>query len=275
MLSRAMRLAIAAMLALVLVGGVVGRAAAAPIAPEKSHPAVAVVVVPKLSTDSSVVYELRAINHGDQFAANTEISVPFNAAMLKFTGVEFRDEAGWLKENGANMLLVRIERLNNRATATLHFAKLPGAPSDAGLVERATVSWTFHGKSWAARSNMPERIATASYPLAVSVFNNIDKPMVRFTGGLFVPGEPVVFWCNMPDGTTHPLVINEGPVAVMKTMVTDDEQKAHKYGEYIRADADGGISLDLGAYKLDPGFYSVVAYGHWTEMQAIGGFEVK
>ena len=279
MLRKGLRLLSALALAILLSGLVgVGHAAAMPAYKTPSTPKVSVAVIPKpAATDANMlVYELNAVNHQGTYARNLTITVPFDAAVLKLVDVKFSGEAAWIQQQDANILVYRINSLhkNHPSTATLRFAKLTNAPADAALTERATYVWSIQGRKHSGSSNMP-MTPKPYYALNVATFSTpAGTTIQRLAGNVFVPGEPVSFWCNMPDGAVHSLMITEGPDAVLTHSLTTSEKQNHDYVEAIRTDAAGAMSIDFPAKELAAGDYSIVAYGQWSGLSAVGAFKL-
>ena len=280
MLRKSLRLLSAIAMAILLSSLIgVGQAAAAPAVKNASGPKVSVAVVPKpAGTDANMlVYELNAVNHQGTYARNLTITVPFNAAALKLVDVTFSGESAWIQQQDANQLVYRINGLhkNHPNTATLRFAKLPNAPADATLMERATYVWSIQGKKHSGSSNLPMTLKPY-YSLDVSAFSTPEGTTTqRFAGNVFVPGEPVSFWCNMPDGTVHALMIHSEPVAILAHKLTESQKLNHNYVEAIRADESGAMSIDFPAEDLGAGYYSIVAHGQWSGLDAVGAFKLQ
>jgi len=280
MVRQSLRLLSAVALAILLAGLVgVGQAAAMPAAKPTSAAKVSVAVVPKpAGTDANMlVYELNAVNHQGTYARNLTITVPFNAAALKFADVTFSGESAWIQQQDANVLVYRIDGLHKGFpnTATVRFAKLPNAPADAALTERITYVWSVQGKKHVGSSNLPMALKPY-YSLDVSAFSTPTGTVTqRLAGNVFIPGEPVSFWCNMPDGAVHALMIHSAPVAVLAHRLTASQKRNHNYVEAIRADGNGAMSIDFPAQELTAGDYSIVAYGQWSGLQAVGAFKMK
>lgn len=279
-LRSALRLAFAAMLIVLLAGALDARgAAAASVADEKETVRITVVLLPQPAPAGSLVYNVIATNRGMDWVKNATITVPFDSAALKLADVQFKGDMGWVKEITSNAFVIQIARLNasSNSTATVRFAKLPGAATNAGLTERATFAWLGGDVSagGSGSSNIPALEPMAVYPMEVTAIAGEGRPSEKFTAGYFAPGEPVSFWCNMPDGTIHPLLIGDKELVALKHKISNFDKKNHKYGEYMRADENGAIAITLPPEHLGAGTYGVVAYGHWTGLSALGGFEFK
>lgn len=279
MLKKCLRLLSAGALAILLSGLVgVGQVAARPAEKVPSSPKVSVAVIPKpADTEANMlVYVLNAVNHQGTYARNVAITVPFDSAMLKLVDVKFSGEAAWIQQQDANMLVYRIDGLhkNHPNTATLRFAKLPNAPADAALTERVTYAWSIQGRRHSGNSNLP-LAPKPYYALNVGTFSTPEGTTIqRLAGNVFVPGEPVSFWCNMPNGEVHSLMITEGPDAVLAHSLTTSQKQNHDYVEAIRTDAAGAMSIDFPAKELGAGDYSIVAYGQWSGLSAVGAFKL-
>jgi hypothetical protein len=280
MLGKSLRLLSVIALAILLSSLVgVGQAAAATGVKKVSEPNISVAVVPKPATIDAnmLVYELNAVNHEGNYAKNLTITVPFNPAVLKFVDVTFNGEAAWIQQQDANALVYRIDGLhkNHPNIATLRFAKLPNAPADAALTERMTYVWSFQGKEHSGSSNLPMTLKPY-YSLDVSASSTPEGMTIQhLAGNVFVPGEPVSFWCNMPNGEVHALKIRTGPDAVLAHTLSTREKRAHSFVDAIRADANGAMSINFPAQELTAGDYSIVAYGQWSGLQAVGAFKLQ
>lgn len=279
MLKRSLQLLGAVVLAILLSGIVgTGQAMAKPADKEEKGANVSVTIVPKSAgTDANMLaYEIVAATHGDAYARNTTITVPFNAATLKLVDVQFSGEPAWVQKLEANAIVLKIEQLHKGrpSTTTVRFAKLPNAPTDARLTERLTYAWKVEGKGESGKSNIPMALQPYNW-LNVSTFDTPEGDKVqRFDGTLFAPNEPVSFWCNMPDGTIHGMQIRTGKDAVLVHKVTADEKRVHSFAEAMRADGDGAMRINFPDAELTPGNYSIVAYGHWSGLQAVGAFQI-
>jgi hypothetical protein len=141
---RTLRLAIALALVALLAGSVgVGRVAARPI--DEEHAKVSVVVVQASPTAADILtYTIKATNRGDGWAHYTTITVPFDAATLTLLDVQFSGTPAWVAVSEAGSFEIRTERLNSgggTTTATLRFARQPGAATNAALAGRLSYAW--------------------------------------------------------------------------------------------------------------------------------------
>ena len=68
--------------------------------------------------------------------------------------------------------------------------------------------------------------------------------------------------------------IRTGTDTVLEHKVTAGEKRVHSFAEAIRADGDGAMAINFPDAELTPGYYSVVAYGHWSGLQAVGAFQI-
>jgi len=276
MLRKGLRLLSAVALAILLSGLVGVGTAAAALPTEKTVGAkVSVAVLPKPAGDDAnmLVYDLNAVNHQGTYARNLTITVPFNAAALKYVDAKFSGESAWIKQLGDNVLVYQIDGLhkNHPNTATLRFAKLPNAPADAALTERVTYVWSVEGRKHEGSSNLPMTLKPY-YSLDVSAFSTPEGITQHLAGNMFIPNEPVTFWCNMPDGDVHKLMIHSEPTLAHR--LTENQKRNHSYVEAIRADENGAMWMDFPAQELTAGEYSIVAYGQWSGLQAIAPFKL-
>jgi hypothetical protein len=264
----------------ILLSGIVGvgqASASSPIKEEKGAKVSVVIVAKSAGADTStLVYDITAANHRETFARNVIVSVPFKGAALQLADVQFSGGPAWIETQGPNTLVYRIDGLhiNHPTTATVRFTKLPNAPKDIGLTDRVSFAWTVEGRNDSGTSNVPMPLKPY-YSLDVSQLSTPEGTAQRFAGSIFAPDEPVTFWCNMPDGEIHALMIRSGPNAVLAHRVTAQEKRAHSFVEAIRTDSKGAMSIDFPLKDLDSGYYSIVAYGQWSGLQAVGTFQMK
>jgi hypothetical protein len=279
MLKRSLHLLSAVAIAVMLSAFVgVGQAAASTAVKEPKGPRVSVVMVAKApEADQNILsYQIVAANHSEMYARNVTITVPFKGAALKLASVQFSGGDAWVQTQETNAFVYRIEGLHkdHPITATVRFTKLATAPKDIALTERATFTWSVQGRKDSGKSNIPLALMPY-YSMDVTAFATKDGTTQRFAGNVFAPGEPVSFWCNMPDGEIHGLLIRNGPNAVLAHKVTTEQKRSHSYVEAIRTNLDGAMTIDFPTEDLTPGYYSIVAYGQWSGLQAVGAFQMK
>lgn len=250
----------------VIVAGATGAGSALAAQPGAGAADVVVTVRPGPQSAEGVAYTIVATNNGTEVAHNTTISVPFDSAALRVLGVQSEGSRAWVKSQPANTIEIQIDQLANggeSVAATVHFARLPGAPAGTGLTQRLTYHWGDGTISGAGRSNLPVANAQPAYALTVTP----DAGLQTFKSGIFAPGEPVTLWYNTPTGVAK--------VTFDGAKLTTADDRVDDSISYIRADADGNISIDFSTAGLAPGAYSMVAHGNWTGFSAVGPFQVK
>jgi hypothetical protein len=257
---RTLRLALALTLALLLAGSLgINRAAARPIDDDRAD--VKVVIMP-VAGPESLTYTIKAVNRGDNWAHYAKIAVPFDATALKLVDVQFSGTPAWVTQLGPSSFEIRTERLNSNGgatTATVRFAALkPGA----GLMDRLTYSWEDSIGGSRGRSNLPLTAAELPYATLTHRMTGVDH---FFSGKVFVPGEPVVFWYHLPDGTIVPTEVKKGVIIAADS--TDAEAKG---SDYAFANADGVIDLEFSTGHLATGKYVMVARGDISGITAVG-----
>jgi hypothetical protein len=259
---RTLRLALALALALLLAGSLgINRAAARPIDEDRAD--VKVVIMPVAGPDS-LTYTIQAVNRGDNWAHYAKIAVPFDATALKLLDVQFSGVPAWVTQTGSGSFDIRTERLNSNGgatTATVRFAALkPGA----GLMERLTYSWRDSSGGGHGRSNLP-LMAAAAQPFATLTHREVGKDHF-FSSNVFVPGEPVVFWYHLPDGSVVPTEVKKGVIIAAASTDAND-----KGSDYALADGEGAIDLEFSTGHLAAGQYTMVARGDISGITAVGG----
>jgi hypothetical protein len=260
---KSLRLGLALVLA-VLMAGILGvvPAAARPIDEERADVKVMIVQVPPTSADV-LTYTIKAVNRGDSVASYAKITVPFDAAALKLQDVQFSGTPAWITKIEGGSFLIRTERLHSNGgmtTATVRFSMLK--PS-AQLTERLTYSWKDAVGGGNGRSNLPLS-AAATQPYA-TLAHRESGDQHFFSANLFVPGEPVVFWYHLPDGTVVPTEVKNG--VIIDAASTDAKDKG---SDYALADAEGAINLRFSTRHLVGGEYMMVARGDISGFTAVG-----
>jgi hypothetical protein len=265
---RMMQLALALTLAVLLSGVVnVGSAAAAVVKDERAD--VTVVVVPKTTSAAAaegfLTYEIIAINRGSDWARNTTITVPFAPATLKLLNVKFSGAQAWVKEIRDGAFVIEIARLDNEggtSTATVYFARQPGAARNQGLSQRVAYRWDDALLGGKGLSNIPSVLAQTTYPLAVNTFTVAnDTKRLMFSSDIFAPYEPVTFWCDHPSGETEAMRVNGS----MLTLIYGEDE----FGTYARVGDDGLLNIAFDPVELHPGSHHLVVRGNWTGFTAV------
>jgi hypothetical protein len=261
---RTLRLAIALALVALLAGSVgVGRVAARPI--DEEHAKVSVVVVQAPPTAADILtYTIKATNRGDGWAHYAKITVPFDAAALKLLDVQFSGTPAWVAASEAGSFEIRTERLNSgggATTATLRFARQPGAATNAALADRLSYAWRDNAGGGRGRSNLPADAPQPFYPLA----HREVAGKHSFSSNLFLPGEPVVFWYQTPSGSTVATEVKRDLIIDAASTNADDQGS-----NYVLADADGAFDLRFSTGDLSPGEYMMVARGDISGLTAVG-----
>ena len=260
---KSLRLGLALALALMMAGilGVVP-AAARPIDQERADVKVMIVQAPPTSADV-MIYTINAVNRGDSAASYAKISVPFDAAALKLQDVQFSGTPAWLTKIEGSSFLVQTEQLHSNGgmtTATVRFSVLK--PS-AQLTERLTYSWRDALGGGNGRSNLPLS-AAATQPYGTLTHQESAKQHF-FSANLFVPGEPVVFWYHLPNGSVVPTEVRNG--VIIDAASTDAKNQG---SNYALADAEGAINLRFSTRHLAAGEYMMVARGDISGFTAVG-----
>ena len=258
---RTLRLALALSLALLLAGSLgINRAAARPIGEERAN--VKVVIMPVAAADS-LTYTIKAVNRGDNWAHYAKIAVPFDATALKLLDVQFSGVPAWVTQTGSGSFDIRTERLNSNGGATTAIVRFAALKPGAGLMERLTYTWQDSIGRNSGRSNLPLTVAeTQPYATLTHRMTGMDH---FFSGNVFVPGEPVVFWYHLPDGSVVPTEVKKGVI-----VAADSTDAKDKGSDYAFADADGAIDLEFSTGHLAAGQYTMVARGDISGITAVG-----
>jgi len=172
----------------------------------------------------------------------------------------FSRTAAWVSQVNADSVEIKTGTLssgNDSVSGTVRFQVLGGAASGAQMSTQASFTWSDAASGGSGKSNTVKVAVSdqsASRVLATLTVTPYSAPAgdtFEVKGSGFIPNEPVSFWYNTPS--------NED-VAV-KT---------------VNANADGEVELTFSATSgLAPGNYAMVAYGNYSQITAVGVFQVQ
>lgn len=262
---RTLRLALALMLTLLMAGSFGVRSAAArPI--DEGGADVKVMIAPAPTASGDILtYTIKAVNRGDSWAHYAKVVVPFDAAALKLVDVQFSNTPAWVTQLAPGSFEFRTERLNSDDGMTVATVRFAALKAGAGLSERLTYNWYDGAGGGHGRSNLP--LATAQ-PYA-TLTHRMTANDHFFSGNVFVPGEPVVFWYHLPDGKVVPTEVKNG--VIIDAATTDAKDQG---ANYALADAEGAIDLEFSTGHLAAGEYMMVGRGDISGITAVGHCEL-
>ncbi|PDV98312.1 hypothetical protein [Candidatus Chloroploca asiatica] len=210
---------------------------------------------------SIITSQIVTKNIGDGRARDVRITVPFDPGKVRLLDANFSSNSAWVSSVVTNSLTINTGPVGARGgviTSTLRFQVLETLHSGVALGERLSFTWFDDARGGSGSGNLPI-LATASsvdnrptYILNVSPANT-GTAGTRFTfaSNIFAANEPVGVWYNLPDGTS-----------------------TREVGTF-RANADGSMSVTFNSPgNLEPGAYSMVFYGLWTEFSAVAPFTI-
>ncbi|GAB4200951.1 MAG: hypothetical protein OHK0022_22540 [Roseiflexaceae bacterium] len=206
-----------------------------------------------------LTYTIVAGNYGRGDAEDATITMPFDPGTVQLIDATFSRPTAWVSRVLTDSLTIQtgpLDRGGDVVTGTVRLRVLEGAAVGAKLAPRLLHTWRDDRGRGSGRSNLLPLVVTAAgepqnlYPLAAERSQGEEGAGYRFASGVFVPGEPVAFWYNTPEGSA---VAAEGATA-------DDE---------------GAVSSLLPREGLNPGAYSMVARGRWSQAQAVVPFLVE
>lgn len=205
-----------------------------------------------------VTYTIVATNRGKGAATNSIITMPFDPTEVSVVDARLSHGGAWvtqLRENALEFQTGHLESMGGAVTVTVRLATRSTVPDGTRLAERLSFLWHDEVGEGTGQSNYPLLVAGAndrSEPftmLTVAPPNAVAGSIHVFASGSFAPNEPVSLWYNTPDGAVVSL-----PAVV--------------------ADSEGRIHVTLTTTDFHPNTYSLVAYGSWTTLTAVGPFHV-
>jgi len=206
-----------------------------------------------------VSYTFKIVNIGPGLAKNSTVTVPLNPAAVDVVDATFSAPSGWVTAVTTDTLTFETGPLGGKGgtiTGTIRLRVKDNASAGSWLTNRAIVRWRDDVDGGIATSNLPiVAVARANdsrpaYTLSVDPTEGVVGTTFTFSSGLFTPKEPVGVWYNTPNGS-----VVAGPTYYAKD--------------------DGSLTVAFTDANLVPGAYSMVFYGHWTEITATTPFIVK
>jgi hypothetical protein len=275
-----------ALLAAAMIVGVAGiqpalAASAQPKRPSKSDVFVIIQSPVRDSNAHTLSYTLTASNIGTEHATDIDITVPLNPAVGMLQNIQFSGGQGRLLSQTPSSVDVLLDRLDAGAQQTVMLTLWqPSASSASPISDRASFSWRDNGLDHVlGQSNQPWISPTNIYNLAATP-NMGQSNTFGISGATFVPGEPVTFWLNAPNGQVLPLYINGSSLTTNSSQTLDDSKTGFKkvtftLSDNTRAGLQGELSIALDGSMLAPGSYSLVAQGFASKITAVAPFQVQ
>lgn len=205
--------------------------------------------------DQIAVYTLIFHNRGSGRAQDTTLVLPFDPAALRIIDAEFSRPGAWVAQLLDDSLTIRSGEMASEGgtvVATIRFALLSGAQVPADLGDALAFRWSDPAGGGSGRSNRPVVVDDAGIsvePLVITPAAGAATTRRQAQSDRFIPGEPVAFWMDTPQGTVG---LGQG-----------------------FADANGVVTMTLILPALPSGAYVVVAYGHWSALTVRGVVQIS
>lgn len=225
-----------------------------------------------ISTDSiqSVVsYTLTLKNMGQGKADSFMVNFPIDAANEEILSVSFPENSAdnpksWVTEVVSDNIKIEFGSFEASSPVTVSAVIRVGikssATSGASVLTRATgwASWAGGGALQTWSNSVGFQLGVTSQGddskgaiQAISAAVSEDGTVVIIGGDIFIPGEIISGWLNLPDGSVREIGTNIG-----------------------RADQNGLILVGYSLVNVPTGNYSVVLYGQRSGVQGVGSFTV-
>ncbi|NTW01431.1 MAG: hypothetical protein HGA19_08985 [Oscillochloris sp.] len=212
------------------------------------------------ATPSGIInYTIVAANHGKGAADNVTIKMPIDSANVKVLDASFSREGAWISNLTDDSLEIKTGKLNREGdiiTTTVRLQVLPTVAPSTSLSNQLSYHWSDDVEGGDGTSNTTILTVENSennaetYPLNAALSSNETGTSLTFSSAIFAPKEPVGIWYNAPDGSVIP-------------------------GATFFAEADGSLTVSFDSTGLQPGNYTAVFYGHWTEFTAVAPFTIQ
>jgi uncharacterized repeat protein (TIGR01451 family) len=262
-------------LTLVGLGGAQGVAAASTTRVPAN---VKVGILPSTAADAGglTAYTITATNDGDNAAGDVTISVPFNAAALRFVGATFSQPTAWVSNITANALEIKTGAVGGdggSVKAVVRFQALSNNTAQA--VQRLSFDWTDKLNGGHGISNLLPSADMGGMYAALTV--SAAAGSTTFSSDAFASNEGVFFWYNAPDGTVIQARVQRGRLisADLAEQKHQDDSTYDRGSTYALTNEQGMVAVDLSTDGLAPGTYTLVAHGNSSGLNAVATFQVQ
>ncbi len=234
---------------------------ATPPPPDPAKVSVTITSKPNVTVGASDTFTLTitATNHGKGDADDATITLPFDPNLVSVLNATFSRGTAWVSQLNNDSIVIKtgpLESNGDSVSGDVQFQVNANASIGAIISSQADFTWSDQvsgGGGATNTSNLTVSSGNTSQPfftLEVMPFNGTAGITHNFRGTFFAPDEPVAFWYDTPAGAS----VGVGRVA---------------------ADADGVAETTLTTTNLPPGNYTMVAYGIWSNITAVGVFQVE
>ncbi|EFO79510.1 hypothetical protein OSCT_2636 [Oscillochloris trichoides DG-6] len=211
-----------------------------------------------------VEYEVEVSNRGLGSAKNVVLKMPFDPAILELLDA-VSDDGAWVTEVGDGYLIIKTPGLGARNDKAQTVAKIKikirfrvreGIALWTPLANRITFEWKDSAKNGKGSSNITMLIVAEAndqreaLPMSVDPAAGPVGTVFTFTSQYFLPREPITVWYNTPEGS-----VSAGPT--------------------YKADEDGNLIVTFSNEGLEPGTYSMVFRGNWSELTMTVPFVIE
>ncbi|NNJ11858.1 VWA domain-containing protein [Chloroflexales bacterium ZM16-3] len=232
-----------------------------PLPPKPANVSVTITSEPNVTIGTSEIFTLTitATNNGKGDADDTEITLPFDPNLVSVLDATFSRGSGWVSQLNSDSIVMNTGHLDangDSVSATVRFEVNASAAVGETIRSQADFTWSDKASGGSGTTNatyLTVSDGSTSVPffaLEVTPFNGPAGTTHDFRGTFFAPGEPVAFWYDTPAGDS----VEVGRVT---------------------ADSNGVAETSLDTSGLPPGTYTMVAYGIWSHITAVGVFQVE
>jgi hypothetical protein len=214
----------------------------------------------QVAPNDIVVDTIKVANHGLGDASEVIVSMPFDPTQVEILDASFSRPTAWVSQLRTDSLEIRTGPLGSESdtiTATVRLRIRPKVAPGTALPLQLGYRWLnaeVHGGGDGNSNRLPltagqTTIDAPWYPLAITPGSAPPGTSLHLSSASFAPGEPVALWYNGPQGATE-------------------------VGRRS-ADANGALEVVFDSAGLASGSYSMVAYGLWSEITAVGVFQIE
>lgn len=212
----------------------------------------------------TLTYTLTVKNVGDADANSVNVILSYDTSQLALLGAQFEDNKDWVRaiENVNDFrqeITVTFSDVNEGSSRSAQLLMQVNETVPHGIVIQSWARYNWVDSAGLRRDKQMNAVPVLAAPNSAHsdfVWMSVSPAVATagtsrlFASDRFMPGEPVNFWINMPDGRQMPL------------------------SDKVLVDEDGRFEYRL-KERLPSGEYQMVAHGMRSDLMAVSSFTVQ
>jgi hypothetical protein len=211
----------------------------------------------RVARGALLAYDIELTNYGSGDAGRTVVRLNYNRNLVAVSHSEL-NRRDWVSDIEDRYVEISFGELDGKRsrTGTIYFRVKSNVADNSVIDGRASVSWEDSDSGGSMTTNWAPVLVGGGNEhsdwawLQVTPESGSAGTTFRFFTDRFIPGEEVVFWLNTPDGVK----------------ALDLREDADRYGR---------VWADIGTRNYKPGWYSLVARGMRSEVEAVRAFQIR